>query len=124
MIRQMLSNLLLQHPAAGLGRKGAIRREHIFDQIVGYDGIKRTFLRSLNSKKPVHILLIGPPGQAKTLFLKSILETFEEKKTFFTVGGNASKAGLIDVLFDARPKYLLVDEIDTSGQNIKLCCFP
>jgi holliday junction DNA helicase RuvB len=83
----------------------------MFDKIIGYNGIKRTFARSLDSKEPVHILLVGPPGQAKTLFLKSILETFGEKKTFFTVGGNASKSGMIDVLFDMQPKYLLVDEI-------------
>jgi Holliday junction resolvasome RuvABC ATP-dependent DNA helicase subunit len=84
----------------------------MFDKIVGYDGIKRTFVRPLASKEPVHILLIGPPRQAKTLFLKCILETFGEKKAFFTVGGNASKSGLIDVLFDMQPKYLLVDEIE------------
>jgi MoxR-like ATPase len=34
------------------------------------------------------------------------------KKAFFTVGGNASKSGLIDALFDMRPRYLLVDEIE------------
>jgi Holliday junction resolvasome RuvABC ATP-dependent DNA helicase subunit len=34
------------------------------------------------------------------------------KKAFFTVGSNASKSGLIDVLFDMHPKYLLVDEIE------------
>jgi len=85
---------------------------HIFDSIIGYDGIKRTLLRSLNSEEPVHILLVGPPGQAKTLFLKCILETFGEKKAFFTVGGNASKSGLIDVLFKMQPEYLLVDEIE------------
>src|SRR5215469_17046442 len=84
----------------------------IFDKIVGYDGIKRTFVRSLSSKKPVHILLVGPPGQAKTLFLKCVLEAFGEKKAFFTVGGNASKSGLIDVLFHLHPKYLLIDEIE------------
>jgi holliday junction DNA helicase RuvB len=84
----------------------------IFDKIVGYDGIKRTFVRSLTSKEPVHILLIGPPGQAKTLFLKCISEKLGEKKAFFTVGGNASKSGLIDVLFDMQPRYLLVDEIE------------
>jgi holliday junction DNA helicase RuvB len=83
----------------------------MFDEIIGYEGIKRTFVRSLTAKEPVHILLVGPPGQAKTLFLKCILETFGEKKAFFTVGGNASKSGLIDVLFDMQPKYLLVDEI-------------
>jgi MoxR-like ATPase len=84
----------------------------IFDKILCYEGIKRTFLRSLNSGEPVHILLIGPPGQAKTLFLKCILDTFGHKKAFFTVGGNASKSGMIDVLFDMRPKYLLIDEIE------------
>ncbi len=62
----------------------AVRRElpgkaRMFDNIVGYKEIKRTFLRSLISKEPVHILLIGPPGQAKTLFLKSILHEFREK---------------------------------------------
>jgi holliday junction DNA helicase RuvB len=84
----------------------------VFNKIVRYDGIKRTFLRSLSSKEPVHILLVGPPGQAKTLFLKCILETFGDKKAFFTVGGNASKSGLIDVLFGTQPKYLLIDEIE------------
>jgi MoxR-like ATPase len=106
---QILSNLICQAVTASIGTK---RRRQIFDNIIGYEGIKRTYLRSLNSVEPVHILLIGPPGRAKTLFLKSILETFGEKKEFFTVGGNASKSGLIDILFDMRPKYLLVDEIE------------
>jgi holliday junction DNA helicase RuvB len=107
MIHQILSTLF-----AGNVVRPSTRQVHIFDSILGYDGIKRTFSRSLISKEPVHILLVGPPGQAKTLFLKCILETFGEKKAFFTVGGNASKSGLIDVLFDMQPKYLLVDEIE------------
>jgi Holliday junction DNA helicase RuvB len=84
----------------------------MFDEIISYNGIKHTFVRSLNSEEPVHILLVGPPGQAKTLFLKCILERFGEKKAFFTVGGNASKSGIIDVLFNMQPKYVLVDEIE------------
>jgi holliday junction DNA helicase RuvB len=104
LVCRMMPNLLLGHPEG--------QKAQTFDHIVGYDGIKRTFYRSLNSHEPVHILLVGPPGQAKTLFLKCILETFGEKKAFFTVGGNASKSGLIDVLFDLHPKYLLVDEIE------------
>jgi holliday junction DNA helicase RuvB len=103
-IRQIMSKLL----AGYLERQ----KTQIFDHVIGYNGIKRTFLRSLNSEEPVHILLVGSPGQAKTMFLKSILQTFGEKKAFFTVGCNASKSGLIDVLFDLRPKYLLTDEIE------------
>jgi hypothetical protein len=45
------------------------------------------------------------------MFLKCIFEVFVGE-AFFTVGGNASKSGLIDVLFDMQPKYLLVDEIE------------
>jgi holliday junction DNA helicase RuvB len=90
----------------------SIGQEQIFDSILGYDGIKRTFSRSLISKEPVHILLVGPPGQAKTLFLKCILDTFGEKKAIFTVGGNTSKSGLIEVLFNMQPSYLLIDEIE------------
>jgi Holliday junction DNA helicase RuvB len=110
MILRILSNLFGGDPAISFRR--TVGKAQMFDKIVGYEGIKRTFLRSLNSKEPVHILLVSPPGQAKTLFLRSILEEFGEKKTFFTVGGNASKAGIIDVLFEMRPKYLLVDEIE------------
>ena len=104
MIRQMLSSLLTRNPVHGF--------RSTLDDIIGYEGIKRTFVRSLTSEEPIHILLVGPPGQAKTLFLKCILNTFGEKKAFFTVGGNASKSGLMDVLFDLQPKYLLVDEIE------------
>jgi MoxR-like ATPase len=107
MIRQILSNLL----AKNRFRTRIMGNVLMFDGIVGYDRIKRTFTRSLTSKEPVHILLVGPPGQAKTLFLKCIVDRFG-KSAFFTVGGNASKSGLIDVLFEMQPKYLLVDEIE------------
>jgi MoxR-like ATPase len=111
MFRQMLSSLLAGHPMDVI-RAAPIRKAHILDSIIGYDGIKRTFLRSLNSKEPLHILLVGEPGQAKTLFLKCILEAYGSTKAYFTVGGNASKSGMIDMLFELRPKYLLVDEIE------------
>ena len=111
MILKMLSNLL-DGGAITEFRGARLRKTQIFDSIVGYEGIKRSYLRSLNSREPVHILIVGPPGQANTLFLKCILEAFGSTKAFFTVGGNASKSGIIDVLFDMQPKYLLVDEIE------------
>jgi len=112
MIRQILSNMIAGRPIAGLITRVSLGRPQIFANISGYEGIKRTFIRSPNSQQPVHILLVGPPRQAKTLFLKCILETFGEKKTFFTVGSNASKSGLIEELFDMQSHYLLIDEIE------------
>ena len=108
-MKQILSNLICQIAA---GRIRIRRRRQIFDGIVGYEGIKHTFLRSLKSEEPVHVLLVGPPGHAKTLFLKCVLEIFGEKEAFLALGGNASKSGMIDVLFEMRPKYLLIDEIE------------
>jgi predicted ATPase with chaperone activity len=79
MINQMLSDLLASITLK-VSRSGPVERVQIFEKIFGYEGIKRTFVRSLASKEPVHLLLVGPPGQAKTMFLKCILETFGEKK--------------------------------------------
>jgi MoxR-like ATPase len=112
MIRRLLSNMLSATDPQYLHKRKQIEKTKLFDKVLDYEGIKRTFVRSLNSEEPVHILLVGPPGQAKTLFLKSILETFGEKKAFFIVGGNASKSGLTDILFGLRPEYLLIDEIE------------
>ncbi len=40
----------------------------LFENIIDYDNIKKIFLFAITSNLPVHILLVGPPGSAKTLF--------------------------------------------------------
>jgi SpoVK/Ycf46/Vps4 family AAA+-type ATPase len=62
---------------------GQIFDVQIFDKIIGYEAIKRTLVRSLNSEEPVHILLAGPPGQAKTLFLKCTGDIRREKSILY-----------------------------------------
>lgn len=37
--------------------------------------------------------------------------------SYFVDGGNSSKAGMIDYIFDNKPKYLLIDEIDKMSAN-------
>jgi hypothetical protein len=59
----MLANLPTDE-IAGFRRRGTIRKGQMFDKILGYEGIKRTFLRSLKSKEPVHILAIDFTGMA------------------------------------------------------------
>jgi Holliday junction DNA helicase RuvB len=81
----------------------------LFETIIGYDDIKKIFKMSLKSDKPVHILLVGPPASAKTLFM---LEFLKLERSYFTLGSHSTKAGMIDYLFDYRPRYLLVDEIE------------
>jgi len=86
------------------------RYDNLFEDIVGYDHLKRLFRMALDSESVIHILLVGPPASAKTMFLTSLMHRL--KDCYFTDGGNSTKSGMIDYLFADRPRYLLVDEID------------
>jgi Holliday junction DNA helicase RuvB len=88
--------------------------EDLFSTIVGYDDVKRLFLMSLRSERPTHILMVGPPASAKTVFL---LEIARLKNAFYLLGGSATKVGLIDQLFMLKPSYVLLDEIDKMGRE-------
>jgi holliday junction DNA helicase RuvB len=83
--------------------------EPLFESVVGYDDVKKLFQMSLSSDKPVHILLVGPPASAKTLFM---LECMKLERSYFTLGSHSTKSGMIDYLFEKRPRYLIVDEIE------------
>jgi len=89
------------------------RNEGLFEEIVGYDHIKKLFRMALDSESRAHILLAGPPASAKTMFLTSLLHFL--KNVYFIDGGNSTKAGVIQYLFENRPDYLLIDEIDKSA---------
>ena len=83
--------------------------DKLFENIVGYDDVKKIFTYALNSTLPVHILLVGPPGSAKTLFL---MECMKLSRSYFTLGSHSTKAGMLDYLFNNRPRNLIVDEIE------------
>ena len=84
-------------------------KTEIFNDIVGYDDIKKLFLMSINSEEPIHIALAGPPASAKTIFMKCLMAL---PSSYFVDGSNMSKPGLIDYIFNNNIKYLLIDEID------------
>jgi Holliday junction DNA helicase RuvB len=91
------------------GRLIDIKPEPLFESIVGYSDVKRLFQLSFSSEKPVHMLLVGPPASAKTLFM---VECMRLERSYFTLGSHSTKSGMIDYLFDKRPRYLIVDEIE------------
>jgi Holliday junction DNA helicase RuvB len=84
--------------------------DDFFDYIIGYHDVKKFLRMSINAEEPVHILLIGPPASAKTMFIKSMMMKLDN--SYFTDGGNTTKAGMLDYVFENKPKYLLIDEID------------
>jgi holliday junction DNA helicase RuvB len=92
-------------------RSSSSSYDSLFEDIIGYDDIKKLFGMALGSEEPVHILLSGPPASAKTMFLQSMM-TKLSTNSYFVDGGNTTKAGMVDYLFEYKPKYLLIDEID------------
>jgi Holliday junction DNA helicase RuvB len=86
----------------------------LFDFIIGHDDIKDLFWRALRAPLPVHILLVGPPATAKTMFLS---EASRLPFSRFTNGSTTTKAGLSDFLLEFRPKYLIIDEIDKMSMD-------
>jgi hypothetical protein len=92
-----------------------INHESLFGDIIGYDHIKLLFRIALHSDSVVHILLAA---STKTMFLLSLMQL---ENSYFADGANSTKAGMIDNLFENKPPYLLVDEIDKMPpQRIKL----
>lgn len=85
------------------------RQSEIFSIIIGYEDVKRIFKMSLSAEDPVHILLVGPPASAKTLFM---LELMKLQRSYFALGSHSTKSGLVDYLFAKRPRYLIIDEIE------------
>jgi replication-associated recombination protein RarA len=81
----------------------------LFDNIIGYDDIKKLFFLSFESQKPIHILLVGPPASAKTLFMLGCMKL---ERSYFTLGTHSTKSGMLDYLFEKRPRYLIIDEIE------------
>ncbi|HJT86116.1 MAG TPA: ATP-binding protein [Nitrososphaeraceae archaeon] len=81
----------------------------IFNDIVGYEDIKKLFIMAIRSVEPIHIALAGPPASAKTIFMRCLLSL---PNSYFVDGSNMSKSGLIEYIFNNNIKYLLIDEID------------
>jgi Holliday junction DNA helicase RuvB len=82
-----------------------------FKEIISHDDIKQIFTKAILSKRPVHLLLVGLPGSAKTMFLTEIMRQYP-KSSYFGVGSNMTKAGLVNQLFERRPRFLLIDELE------------
>ena len=81
---------------------------NLFSTVSGYEEIK-AFLKKVLKAERFHVLLIGPPASAKTVFL---LELARLPGSFYCLGSATTKAGIAEILYEQRPSILLADEID------------
>ena len=86
----------------------------VFSDVVGYDDVKWLLKEALTSDDIVNILLVGPPGSGKTVFLRCINKL---ERSAFINGKKTSEAGFTDKMFDELPRYMCIDELDDMGTD-------
>lgn len=89
----------------------------LFDVIIGHQDKKEIIRRCLASERPMHCILWGSVASAKTLMLEELRRL---PSSYFILGSSLSKAGLYEILFQNRPRYLIIDELDkvTDAHNL------
>ena len=90
------------------------QRGGLFDSIVGYEDVKELFDMAIRAEKPIHLLLAGPPASAKSLFMGSLAKL---DRSYYAVGGSSTKSGISDYLFEHRPRYFVIDEIEKMNKR-------
>src|ERR671923_51586 len=89
-------------------------KQGLFDDIIGYEDVKDLFERAIKAERPVHLLLCGPPASAKSLFMRSLTKL---ERSYYTVGSSSTKSGIFDYLFEYRPRYFIIDELEKMNKK-------
>lgn len=112
--RAIASTELSEKVVVGKVEQPPVDISQMFSDITGYEDIKELLRESLQLERPIHILLVGPPSLAKSMFLWDIECTYGEQ-SMPLLGSATSHAGLWDLISERKPKIILVDEIEKMG---------
>jgi DNA polymerase III delta prime subunit len=89
-------------------------KHSLFDDIVGFEDVKSLFEMAIKAERPVHLLLCGPPSSGKSLFMSSLTRL---ERSYYAVGSSSTKSGIFDYLFEYRPRYFILDEVDKMNKT-------
>jgi MoxR-like ATPase len=89
-------------------------KQSLFDDIVGFEDIKSLYKMAIKAERPVHLLLCGPPASAKSLFMRSLTKL---ERSYYAVGSSSTKSGIFDYLFEYRPRYFIIDELEKMNRK-------
>jgi holliday junction DNA helicase RuvB len=90
------------------------KKQAAFDDIIGFEDVKSLFEMAIQAERPVHLLLCGPPASAKSLFMRSLTQL---EKSYYAVGSSSTKSGIFDYLFEYRPRYFIIDELEKMNKK-------
>jgi holliday junction DNA helicase RuvB len=87
-----------------------------FTNIEGLDDVKNIIRRALDCEDSYNLLLIGPPGSAKTLFLMEI-ERSRSDAIYFDASNTTNR--ILQVLEEEQPEIICLDELDKLPKNFQ-----
>ena len=90
------------------------KKHTLFEDIIGFEDAKSLFEMAIQAERPVHLLLCGPPASAKSLFMRSLSRL---ERSYYTVGSSSTKSGIFDYLFEYRPRYFIIDELEKMNKK-------
>jgi Holliday junction DNA helicase RuvB len=99
------------HPGPADTGPGVELPPNLFEEIAGHEDVKELLRACVLLERPVHVLLVGPPALAKSLFLLELERAFGDRAQWL-LGSSTSKAGLLDLLLEREPWLLLIDELE------------
>jgi Holliday junction DNA helicase RuvB len=89
-------------------------KHSLFDDIVGFEDVKSLFEMAIKAERPVHLLLCGPPSSAKSRFMSALTKL---ERSYYAVGSSSTKSGIFDYLFEYRPRYFIIDELEKMNKK-------
>jgi DNA replicative helicase MCM subunit Mcm2 (Cdc46/Mcm family) len=78
------------------------------------EDVKDVFEKAIKAERPVLLLLCGPPASAKSLFMRSLTSL---ERSYYAVGSSSTKSGIFDYLFEHRPRYFIIDELEKMNKK-------
>jgi hypothetical protein len=103
-----------QEPDSTTREDSVEQPDDLFDNIIGHEPVKDLLSRGMSTDNQTHFRLQGESSTAKSLFLTEI-ERLPNSK--YRSASGMTEAGLLDILMEQQPKYLLFDEIDKADND-------
>ena len=101
--------------ASHIHTKPLVGKKHtLFEDVIGFEDVKSLFEMAIPAERPVHLLLCGPPASAKSLFMRSLTRL---ERSYYAVGSSSTKSGIFDYLFEHRPRYFIIDELEKMNKK-------
>lgn len=88
-------------------------KESIFKQVIGLEDQTDLMMLSMRAVEPINYIIVGPPGNGKSLIIKCVYESFKQYAQWID-STTSSGIGMIERIIEKvdRLRFLCVDELE------------